>query len=747
MKKQLLLKQKGILLAFLGFLCVISVNATTWTPPAPVGSAITDGAQVYVYSVGAKAFLDRGGEWDTQAIVTPSTGSVITTVASSSLWILQYETSAKCLKHDVGSGWTFTDGNVNNTWTVVETDAVNHVYSLQVPSTFTPDYNVDQFLGTSATVYSSNNEGTVYDVRYNRTVSGDYTKWMFVAAADVALYNAKVQLDKYMTIAQLVGSSVDLTTYVSTYNAGVTADINTAVTNLKAALTVTDKTTSITNPSFASTATTGWPGAANYGWNGTDKVLEYYRQNNKTLSQTVTGLPAGVYVVKAQGFQRCFGTATADRTAYTNGSDYQPAKLFVTASGTTSFIPLRSLFSETASPSGTTVDTYLFPNSQTTAAAAFAAGLYENELGYVTVDGTGSITFGMTVYYQGSKDGEWNVVDNFRLYYYGALAIPIISASKSSFTFSGNDNYLSDSLTVSGSNLSGTISVTAPAGITVIPTTLASNASNVKVFVTYDNATSVSGNITFTSGATTANVAVTGGPNTGCFTPLFSTGNLITDPYCSSYLTDGWGTKSINTDPAYVYCGTSSVYINGGSNDRALNGTHGNAQMLANTTYRVKAKVYGVSGTNGVGVYGWSNGQADIYHAATNGSWQDVDFTFTSGATLGGSQGIYFNAGTGYIDNWEMYVVSPTTAVKTANELSKPSVYMKGNAIVTDFELAQSSNVEISVFNAQGMLLNKTIGSFNAGKNSKVVDVNLTSGLYLVKLTQNGKSITAKVIR
>jgi hypothetical protein len=508
MKKELQ-KRRGILLAFLGFLCVVGVQAQTWTAPVPDGSVITDAAQYYVYNVGTKAFLDHGGEWDSQTIVTPSTGSLITTAQSGSLWKLQYESNTKCLKYDYpgSAGWVFSDGSVRNNLNVQLADVATNTYSIQLPDTSIA-YNVNEFLGTSATLYSSNREGTVYDVRYNRAAS-DYTKWMFVTADALAKYNAKVQLDNYMNIAKLVGSSVDLTSYIATYNAGITADINTAVTNLKAALTVTDKTSSITNADFAASPATGWTGAS-YGYS--NGVAEFWHQNNKSLSQTVTGLPAGVYVVKFQGYQRPVGLNTAQRTNYTNGFDVLCGKMSVTASGTTTFIPVRSIYSETTCPAGTAVDGLKFPNSTGDAKAAFDLGLYENELGYVTVDGTGSITLAWNVYYQGVT-GDWHAVDNFRLYYYGAVVPPV------------------------------------------------------------------------------------------------------------------------------------------------------------------------------------------------------------------------------------------TTSVKTASELSKSNIYMKGNAIVADFELAQSSNVEISVFNAQGMLLNKTVGSFNAGKNSKEVDVNLASGLYLVKLAQNGKSITTKVIK
>ncbi len=240
------------------------------------------------------------------------------------------------------------------------------------------------------------------------------------------------------------------------------------------------------------------------------------------------------------------------------------------------------------------------------------------------------------------------------LYLKGDGATPYIQSSVSSIETSS-----SASFKVWSGNLSETITITAPAGITVKPSILQSNSAivPVNVSVTYDGITAVDGNITLTSGTTTANISIKAA-STGfsCFNPLYAdtiTSNILADPYCSSYFSDGWGSKSINTDPTYIYCGNGSGKIDGGSYDRALTG-----KLKPNTKYRVKAKVWQVSGsTVGIGVYGWNGTATDIYHGATTSdAWEDIDFTFTTGTILNsGGHGLFFNSGTGYIDNWEMY--------------------------------------------------------------------------------------------
>lgn len=61
----------------------------------------------------------------------------------------------------------------------------------------------------------------------------------------------------------------------------------------------------------------------------------------------------------------------------------------------------------------------------------------------------------------------------------------------------------------------------------------------------------------------------------------------------------------------------------------------------------------------GLGVFGWDASKGDIYkEVSISNSWQDIDLTFTTGANLKTKQGVFFNGGIGYIDNWELYVIS-----------------------------------------------------------------------------------------
>lgn len=472
------------------------------------------------------------------------------------------------------------------------------------------------------------------------------------------------------------------------------------------------------------------------------------------------------------------------------------------------------------------------------------------------------------------------------------------------------------SFSVKGYNLTSGITFTAPVGITLSPTTLPATANGTTVTITYDGKQSSSGTITLTSGSASALLNITARRNDECFVPLYTDAvNLITDPTCNSYLTDGWGTKSINSDPNFVYCGARSAKVTGsGSLDRNLTGV-----MKPNTTYRVKAKVFkygsrpgqnmgdvtytlaidpnidpvpyqmikeamdsacmyfskytpfayniyvyynagiptaqanyhgsigfgantrymwvgtamhemchwfGSGTTNewlakmvngvwtgsatsalmgtgvihgdaqhfwpyginqkeevtglgsvaaqqaalvttakvaktmlvddaglptnntpvGVGVYGWDATKSDIYNEVkTTNSWQDVDFTFKTGATLGTTQGVFFNSGTGYIDNWEMYEVPAPNGLNN-NGIPDSKVYVQNHKIAAEFYLLLPGVVKFDVFNTQGVLVYSQKENFLEGNNHTVLNTNLKNGAYLIRISSNGTILTNKVI-
>ncbi len=753
----------AILFAFLTFSSFLM--AQTWDDPTPEGITFSNGTGYYVYNVGAKAFLDRGGEWATQAIVFPEKGSLITPVQSGALWVLQYESSTRTLfPANVADGWTYTDNTTSNTWDIQVSDPVNNIYSIQINNTF-GGYNASQYLGASATLYTSNS-GVVQDVRYNRTAS-DYTKWKFCTADAVEKYNAQVKLDKFMKIARLTGSSIDLAPFISTYNTGTSNDILVAAAALNTLLSPQDKTSSIANAAFDANPTTGWTATANYGYNFTE--VEYYGRSFD-IYQNVTGLPAGIYILKAQGFERPSGLSVDMQTWYNNGWDARSAKLYATVTGTTITTPVRSIYSESTSPTGNAINGITYPNSMSNTYDAITTnGLYDNELTYFTVDAAGTARIGIIGSYRlnGSYTmSQWVLLDNFRLYYYGALAIPNMSVSTSSLLIS---NAVSNTKTfdVTGANLPGDITFTSPAGLTLTGTNLVNNGGGTytilqinanttnTITVTWDEVNNLTGTISVSSdGVSTHNISVNTSKDKDCFTALYADRqNLVSDPYITNLSNfAGWGTKSLVTDPSEVYCGAASAKVGdgttGGSLDYGLTGI-----IQPEKTYRVKAMVKTEGGEFQLGVFGWSNGQGDINNVInTNGAWQELVFNFTTGAALGGSQGMFWNnyqkSGLiGYIDNWEMYDVTDIVAgmnTKLANELK---VYLNNQQIVAEINTEVQGNAQIAVYNLQGARLHTESAACNSGFNRITVEKQLPTGVYMVQLTVGGEIYTAKLVK
>ncbi len=167
-----------------------------------------------------------------------------------------------------------------------------------------------------------------------------------------------------------------------------------------------------------------------------------------------------------------------------------------------------------------------------------------------------------------------------------------------------------------------------------------------------------------------------------CFTPLMETGNLVVDPQVTGLSTfAGWGTKSIIVNPEDVYCGATSVKVGSGTSscsgsiDFGLNGL-----IEPTSTYRVRAMVKSLDGSAQLGVFGWKNGSGDINNQFdSKNQWKQLDFTFTTGETLGSNAGLFINncggmtAKTIFADNWEMYKVDTanTLTIKYVNKFGK----------------------------------------------------------------------------
>jgi len=90
-------------------------------------------------------------------------------------------------------------------------------------------------------------------------------------------------------------------------------------------------------------------------------------------------------------------------------------------------------------------------------------------------------------------------------------------------------------------------------------------------------------------------------------------------------------------------------------------------------------------------------------------------------------------------------ITSITTGVASAKD-NLANVYANDKKIVVDFNLLEASAVEFDVYNTQGMLISKQNGTFNNGNNHVVLNAALKTGVYMVKITIDGRFSINKII-
>ena len=194
-----------------------------------------------------------------------------------------------------------------------------------------------------------------------------------------------------------------------------------------------------------------------------------------------------------------------------------------------------------------------------------------NNDGTVTVTYTGDATVGASTVITVSSDGAQSQTVNVTYSPATVVATPTLSVSPASVAIDGNEG-TTGTFTVTGSDLTGNVVITAPAGFTVSPASITPTGGSVNqtVTITADGA-ATSGTITVTSpGATAQAVDVTytapsqGGYNTGDvlgsldFTGMTSGNNALSSPWGGNVYYTSYGSTTYATI-SYGYSVTFTV--------------------------------------------------------------------------------------------------------------------------------------------------------------------------------------------
>ena len=153
------------------------------------------------------------------------------------------------------------------------------------------------------------------------------------------------------------------------------------------------------------------------GGNHPDFAIEAYNQTSATVEQTVTGLPAGTYELKVQAFYRDGNFETQVNTLSNGGDARQLATLY--AGTKSALIQNVSGGADKAPGMGRASTIGYMPDGIDDACLYFQSGLYWATLDEIVVGQDGTMTIGARKT-EKLNDGDWMVLDNFRLIYKGS---------------------------------------------------------------------------------------------------------------------------------------------------------------------------------------------------------------------------------------------------------------------------------------------------------------------------------------
>lgn len=171
-----------------------------------------------------------------------------------------------------------------------------------------------------------------------------------------------------------------------------------------------DATHLIVNPSFDQNTPQGWKGIGVINYH----VVEFY-ERTFAMQQKITGLPAGKYVLRVQGFER--PKANDAGAAYKAGTETIAARLFAKSTRFAERVtPLASLYKHGYTGSGSQSG-YVHSMAAAETFMGGASRPYEVELPEIMVQEGDTLTIGVRSDF--TQAGYWVLFDNFRLEYQG----------------------------------------------------------------------------------------------------------------------------------------------------------------------------------------------------------------------------------------------------------------------------------------------------------------------------------------
>lgn len=186
---------------------------------------------------------------------------------------------------------------------------------------------------------------------------------------------------------------------------------------------------------------TGWSGSSFGAGGKTSTCAERYAMDFDTY-QDLGGLPAGFYILKADGFYRRGGADNDYAIEQANPDSARFVKLYATSSVAKVSVPVvctstAALTSDEVTAIGTTTDDcaaasegLYVPNYMTSGNAWFEAGYYDNQTPIVQVGEDGVLRIGVKTEGRTGFTNDWAIFDNFELFYLGTTVTGIEEISE-----------------------------------------------------------------------------------------------------------------------------------------------------------------------------------------------------------------------------------------------------------------------------------------------------------------------------
>lgn len=339
------------------------------------GNAPAAGNDYYIYNVGRKQFLVGGGSWGAHAFLG-FPGVEITLEADGDGYRLNThlnngEENGVQKEYLNYGGYMDTPGD---TWSLV--DAGNGTYNIM-----RTNQDTDDETGETSAYMLGFRPGTVGNVDTDMTGGDDpNNQWKLITKADRDALLEEASAENPVDCSYLIGSP-----------------------NFS-------QRTDISAWSFNETSIYG------RGDDLPDFACEAWNKTNATLSQVMTDLLPGYYVLSCQGYYRD-GTREAHAEKVANGEEVAQNAVFWANSADDVYLMPVHQYADMAPDYGWTSSVGNFPDHPTQAVEFFQLGYYKN-VTIVEVGDDGALEFGIDKF--SGEEEDWFVVDNFRLVYTGA---------------------------------------------------------------------------------------------------------------------------------------------------------------------------------------------------------------------------------------------------------------------------------------------------------------------------------------